>query len=148
MPKSPSDSVRSFWFCAAICAATRTFCAEVAKWLCHNKVSFSWNGWRTTTMRRIHQSDSTLCCSVSCWLYCLRAAGVARLPGGWGAGRAGIGVASAPGSASGSAASIASRWPGQPRATAASTSGPVTPKPARRSMRAVPTHRVDCPAME
>ena len=59
--KSPSDRVRSFWFCAAMCAAARTFCAEVAKWLCHSSVNFSCTGCCTATMRRSHQSDSTPC---------------------------------------------------------------------------------------
>src|SRR6202453_2093319 len=94
-------------------AAARTFCAEVAKWLYHKSVNFSWTGCATETMRRSHQSDPTPCCSDSCWLYCLRAAGVAPLPGAWGSAKEGIGVATAPGSASGSEPNMASTQEGQ-----------------------------------
>src|ERR1700740_2867237 len=81
-------------------AAALTFVADVAKWLCHSSVSFSWMGCSTAALRLSHHADSPAICSDNCWLYCLRAAAVAFFPGGGpGGANDGIGVATAPGSA-------------------------------------------------
>src|ERR1700757_383955 len=118
-------------------AAALTFVADVAKWLCHSSVSFSWMGCSTAAIRRSHHADSPAICSDNCWLYCLRAAAVAFFPGGGpGGANDGIGVAAAPGSAAWSLARARPTYADQSSPATVSTRGPVVPNPARRRRRA------------
>lgn len=77
----PGARVRSFWFCAATDAAIRTFCADVAKWLCHNNVSFSYSGCPTLIMRRSQHCSSSSFCSARWCRCCLRAFVIAAAVG-------------------------------------------------------------------
>ena len=88
--------VRKVAFWADSIAADRTFVAEVAKWLCHPKVSSSTSGFSTATIRRIHHATSWATLSVSCWRRFWRSSREASWGRGAGVANDGAGAAAAP----------------------------------------------------
>ena len=55
----PSPLARKVSCWASISAGERTFCTDVAKWLCQKNASFSVKGRSVATMRRTHQPASS-----------------------------------------------------------------------------------------
>ena len=143
--KSPRPIARSFWFCANIQPALRTFVAEVAKWLCQQKVNFSPKGCRTATIRRTHHPASSCSWSRSCLLRAFRAALSAVFATRGITWKVGGGVATAPASFAGSASRIIARYPAVPIAATASMVAPVPPNPVRRTSLAAAAQVVGSP---
>ena len=127
--KLPRPLARRVAFWASSIGADLTLVADVAKWLCHPKVSFSTTGFCTATIRRIHHATSSVDLVgllLAALLLLLRRGVLAR---GAGASNVGGGAAAAPGSESGAARSDACNQAGGPAAATASTRSPEAPKP-------------------